>query len=369
MSRAGLSVLRVLILIVGLSMAFSLAFSTVLPLAYAGHSFGRVNAAPAAGLHAEVRGSLGGSVLYQGLAGEDSRLLGVLEGRLEMRVIPAGSSAWWATVTAEPRLTLDPVGDGERVTGSAGLTEAVVGVRFDIADFYVGRLNLPLETARLTLPYTLTPPDRAGRRPGITGARTDVYLGSSRLQLAAVRVADEWAPLIGVRHAALGWEATAHLLRRGNDLVAGAGWSGLVGSTVVYGEGWSVSGEPGLRYSLGATGYMGDLLWTAEIARAAFVPGAEAEGSLAPVPLAAAQLSHAPIPGFTVVADVVFVLGSAAARGGSVALKEERPHSWGMVVAYEIVPGTSELELSMRRWVPGAHPSTFATGLGLRYFF
>src|SRR5690606_10663512 len=74
-----------------------------------------------------------------------------------------------------------------------------------------------------------------------------------------------------------GGEATGHVLWREGGRAAGVGASGLAGSTVVYGELWAFTGKRGLRGGVGATGYLGDLLWTVELARAGF-PMADGPG-------------------------------------------------------------------------------------------
>src|SRR5690606_10663511 len=105
--------------------------------------------------------------------------------------------AWWAKAAVEPWIPVDLAGSGEAPGGSVAVTEAYAGLRLPAADVYVGRVPLPLETARLTLPFTLTPHDEAGRRPGADGVRADVYLASGRLQLAAVQAGGRWTPVAG----------------------------------------------------------------------------------------------------------------------------------------------------------------------------
>ena len=149
-----------------------------------------------------------------------------------------------------------------------------------------------LETARLTLPFTLTPYDEAGRRPGADGVRADVYLAWGRLQLAAVQAGGRWTPVAGWRRQLSGWEATGYVLWTEDGPAAGVGASGLAGSTVVYGELWTFTGKRGLRGGVGATGYLGDLLWTVELARAGF-PMADGPGGASAPMLLAAQLAYA----------------------------------------------------------------------------
>ncbi len=364
----------------------SLGVLSALALAPSGWGLARAMGAPAmdvsTDLQADVRGEIGGFVVHHHVDAGAPQLLGVLESRVEARMDPKGPVAafpeWWAEATAEPRWVLDLTKAGGKTEASVVWTRGLAGFRFPAVDLYVGRFGLPLETARLTLPYTLTPPDEAGRRPGADGIRADVYLKAGRLQLVGAWDGEAWTPVVGWRRAALGWELTGHLLRSESGLVAGAGWSGLAGSTVVYGEGWRVAGEAGIRFSVGATGYVGDLLWTAEVARAPFNPASgSATSRQAPRPLVAVQLAHAPLPGLTIVADASAGLGGGKAEVGGHdgsggeprAAGSLRPYRWGIVISRELMPGVSALEFAAHRVAPVSYPAVFSASLGLRYFF
>src|SRR5690606_17465216 len=206
--------------------------------------------------------------------------------------------------------------------------------------------------------------DAAGRRPGGDGVRADVYLSSGRLQVAAMRAGQQWTPLIGWRQQLVGGEATGYVLWKEHGPAAGVGASGLVGSTVVYGEAWSLPGEQGLRGSVGATGYLGDSLWTVELARASF-PAAQTSGPQAPaVPLAAAQLAHAFPSGWTVVADAAAVLRDETPAAGPALGKQDRPHHLRLSVTYELLPAQAEVELSVRRQGPPPHPDVLGAAAG-----
>jgi len=334
--------------------------------------------APAAGrVEAVLTGEWSGTLAHQEAAGV-SRTLGVLAGRLTFELYPA-VAPWRAVATVEPRVVADLGSTGQGTTLSVAgtelaatdlvVTEAYAAFRFPAADLWVGRFPLPLETARLTLPFTMTPYDEAGRRPGSDGVRADVYFPSGRLHLAAVRQRDRWTPLIGWRQQLAGWEATAYVLSRGEGLAVGAGASGLVGSTVVYGEAWRLPGEDGLRGTVGATWYWREMLWTAELARAGF-PSAGAPGSGAtPMLQAAFQLAYAPRPGWTVTGHAAVVLEPNPPGAGGAKSSLERPHRLGGSVTYELVPGRAELELSASRWVWPLHPMVLGVSLALRWFF
>ena len=352
------------------------------------------SAAPAgsSGVQVDLGGELAGSVVYHREAAGFSQALGILSGRLALRVDPARSVTgfgsgpgggfsralvWWAAVTVEPWLPVDLRGDGLAPEGSAAVTEAYAGFRFPAADVYAGRFALPLETGRLVVPYTLTPRDDAGRRPGVNGVRADVYLSSGRWRLAAVRDGDRWTPLVGWRQAFSGWEAAGYVLARERGADAGMGASGLVGTVVVYGEAWRAAGEEGLRGSVGATGYWGEAVWTLELARASF-PAVRSPGPASPPGLlAAAQLAYAPGSGWTVVADAAVALEElplSYSPPGGAGGESRRAHQVGVTVTHELVPGKAELELAVRRWAqpaqPAAGPSgTTAATAGVRWFF
>lgn len=330
----------------------------------------------------DVWGSVDVGVQHRSIEGVDPQTVAAARGRVEIR---AALDPWIAFWVLEPQAQAGLAGGSGDPSGSIGVTEGFVGYRTSSMDISAGRLSLPIETARLTVPYTLMPPDEAGRKTGRDGLRADFYWGSSRAWGALVNDGDHWMPVASLRHHFLGanvfsgWEAAAHLVGRDEGVAAGLGWSGLVGSTVVYGESWKVPGEGELRYALGASGYLGDALWTGEVARAPLVPGGSpgALGTDPSVFLAALQLSYAPASGLVLTADATVELeglvGGAsdpAGSGGSPGSSGKSPaHHWGVAATYELVPGQSEVELSLRRlaW-PGA-PATVLTGLGWRFYF
>ena len=318
-------------------------------------------AAAQAGLQVDLRGSIGGSVHHHWSGDAPSGTVGIVDGRLEVSV--ELNRRWRAAFTFEPRLQAGFTAGDEAVSGSAGFTEGYIAYRTGAADLLAGRLLMPLETARLAAPYSLTPPDAAGRREGLFGARADVYVGSSRLQAGALQLGDRWTAAVSLRRAFAGWEATGHLVAQEQGPVAGLGFSSLVGQVVAYGEVWSVPGETALRFGAGARGFLGALLWTAEIARAPWSPGAE------PVPQAGFQLAYAPFPWLGLALD-----GSVAHFHGSPGDPPSAPaqvpaHRWGLGAVYEVVPGVSELEFSFGRLAPPFVAASHTAGLGFRYYF
>jgi hypothetical protein len=180
-------------------------------------------------------------------------------------------------------LVLDPnltINDKSEVEGEIGLTE-LYG-RYQVGDFDIsaGFERLPLETARLSVPFSLSEVSSEdvsadspkGSLEGIWGARVLWYPGDYRFRLASFyRTGDEQ---FGVAFSAKRFfgefelEATAIY---DNHFTFGLNGSGLLGEVVVYGETWLLLNTPAtdgtettFRALLGATGYLGDSLWTLE---------------------------------------------------------------------------------------------------------
>lgn len=335
-------------------------FALILPAILAALLGCPVEAAGSAAVNADVWGTVAVSVQHERMGGIGTSTAGILDGRLEVR---ADWERWWTSVTLEPSARAGFADGSLEVASSLRVTEAFAAYRGVAVDLYAGRVALPVETSRLTLPYTLTPPDEAGRRSGLDGARADVYMGSNRLQLAAVRVGGRWTPVAALRHASSGWEASGRFLLEEAGLAAGLGWSGLLGTVVAYGEVWQLPGEARPRFSTGATGYLGDGVWTAELARAPFLPGAGT-----PVTHAAWEVAYAPAPGLRWVAGAAAALEGGKGEGPPT-VEKERAHRWGIAATYELVPGISEIELSVQRLVTPWLPATLSAGAGIRYYF
>lgn len=273
-----------------------------------------------------------------------SRLEGWLE--LHLDALPLLAAA-----TAEPRVELLGPGGTGSGRSSLGLTEAYIGYRTRHADLLVGRVRLPLESARLSVPYLLDRQETDRRRYGREGLRADLYLGDRRLRAALVEVEGSWTPVVSLRQPASGWDASVHALVRERRLVTGVGASGLVGSLVLYGEAWSLPEEDGLRYALGASGYAGDLLWTAEIARA---PSQLSEGM--PDEFAAFEAAYSPTPG----ASLTF--------GGSVGLEKDPPAMLGLGAVLELIPGRADLEAAVTRLIRGTGASQASLEAAFRFY-
>jgi hypothetical protein len=204
-------------------------------------------------------------------------------------------------------LVLDPsvsVDDVSELDGDIGLTELYA--QYEIADFNIsaGLERLPLETARLSVPFSLSEVSGEevsadapkGSLAGLWGARVLWYPGDYRFRLASFYNSDD--EQFGVALSAKRFfgefelEATAVY---DDNFTVGLNGSGLLGDIVVYGETWLLLAEPvadgnetSVRALLGATGYLWDGAWTLE---AGYFPGAGSADSY-PQLLAQWQLSE-----------------------------------------------------------------------------
>jgi hypothetical protein len=178
---------------------------------------------------------------------------------------------------------LDPnvtVNDKSEIDGDIGLTEMYGRYQRGEFDISAGFERLPLETARLSVPFSLSEVSSKnvsadspkGSLEGIWGARVLWYPGDYRFRLASFYRADD--EQFGVALSAKRFfgdfelEATAIY---DNHFTFGLNGSGLLGDIVVYGETWLLLNTPltdgtetSFRGMVGATGYLGDSLWTLE---------------------------------------------------------------------------------------------------------
>jgi hypothetical protein len=177
----------------------------------------------------------------------------------------------------DPNLTINAKSE---VEGKIGLTE-VYG-RYKVGEFDIssGLERLPLETARLSVPFSLSEVSSdvsadspKGSLAGIWGARVLWYPGNYRFRLAGFYRADD--EQFGVAFSAKRFFGEFELEVTpiyDNHFTFGLNGSGLIGDIVVYGETWLLLNTPlangdtqtTLRGLLGATGYLGDSLWTLE---------------------------------------------------------------------------------------------------------
>ena len=173
------------------------------------------------------------------------------------------------------RVVLDPA---VRLSGSRaedallepGLTEAFALYRVGDVDLSAGLERLPLETARLSVPFKLEPVNKVGQPLGLLGVRASIFLDDWRIRPAALyRYQDEQlGGIVSVRREFGSFDLEAHVLYL-DRFAAGLGGSGLIGDIVVYAEGWLLSDPWDGRGAVGLSGFWGDLLWTGELAYAA----------------------------------------------------------------------------------------------------
>ena len=173
-------------------------------------------------------------------------------------------------------LVLDPsVRVSQTVTTEPGLTELYAATTYGDLDLSVGIERLPLETARLSVPYSVETVGVRGVRHGVPGVRGVLYSGDWRVRGAVFYrdaeqdFAENVTPLFSVRKAFDSFDLEAHVLYQ-NGLVAGLGGSGLVSDVVVYGEAWLLTGtgfdDLSGRGALGLNGNLATGTWTLEAA-------------------------------------------------------------------------------------------------------
>ncbi len=167
-------------------------------------------------------------------------------------------------------------------TWEPGLSEAYALLRVGKLDVSAGIERLPLETARLTVPFQLDRLAADGQRRGLLGARASLFLDPVRVRGALLERGGTLGGAVSVRADLTSAQLEAHAVLL-DGLALGASASGTVADTVLYGEAWLLTGPWRARAALGASGYLADALWTAEIAFAppTGLPGAAAMPQLA----------------------------------------------------------------------------------------
>lgn len=211
-------------------------------------------------------------------------------------------------------LVLDPsVRFSRDVSHEPGLTELYAATTYENVDLSAGVERLPLETARLSVPYSVETMGVRGVRRGVPGARGVLYSGDWRLRGAVFYggagqvFVENVTPLVSVRRTFDSFDLEAHALYQ-NGLVAGLGGSGLVGDLVLYGEAWLLSSSFAEVSGRGAFGLNGNLklgTWTLEAAY--LTPGNASVKDAAEVSPAQAAPTAEPRP--AVFAQVALPLG------------------------------------------------------------
>lgn len=182
-------------------------------------------------------------------------------------LLPAGAAVL--------RFSLDPAAWYDGTTHvTAGVTEAYLQLRHDSTIFSAGIERLPLEVARLTLPFSIEPVDALGVRGGLAGIRSIWYPDdATRLRLALVGFGGGVAPIVSLRRQFAAFEVEGHAAVLGGRTALGLGASGLLGRLVVYGEIWALTAPVDWRYSVGLSGSVKGGFWTVEAAYASVLPG------------------------------------------------------------------------------------------------
>ncbi len=148
---------------------------------------------------------------------------------------PALSTPVLLTAVLDPSVRADLRG----LTFEPGLTEAYALSAQPDYDLSAGVERLPLETARLSIPFGVERTGARGVRQGVPGARASYYLGDWRLRGAVFYqdALDAVTPLVSARRSFGDFELEAHALYP-REVVLGLGGSGLVADLVLYGEAW-----------------------------------------------------------------------------------------------------------------------------------
>jgi hypothetical protein len=218
-------------------------------------------------------------------------------------------------LTLDPGVLLDLSGFG--ATGWAwGVTEAYAQHRRGAFDLRVGIERLPLETARLMIPFSVEEVDLLGTRLGRAGAR---LLWSpdaaTRIRAALLEQAGALYPALSLRRQFASFEIEAHALSLPAGRTAvGVGGSGLVGTLVVYGEVWALTTPAETRYAVGISGSIHDGLWMVEAGNAAAAAVARLIPDAGVAPQIAGQISYR-------LSDEVSVTGTARALAHPDALR------------------------------------------------
>jgi len=243
------------------------------------------------------------------------------------------------------QLVLDPgVNFSRLVTAEAGLTELYALYRQGELDVSAGLERLPLEVARLSLPFGLEPLSSLGNRQGRWGARVSWNPEASRLRLAVLEEAGRWLPVLSLRREFGDFELEAHALYPAR-WVLGLGGSGTVAELVIYGEGWLLLEPLEARYALGLSSSLGEGVWTLEGGYAGLLPLQPAGYFLAGQVLLPQE-------------EASWVLQAQ--------LRLDDPARWLLSVRYTL--GQPDLELSTGLSAQGGPTPTLSLSLWLRAF-
>jgi len=175
-----------------------------------------------------------------------------------------------------------------------GLTEAFLQWRRGTLRASAGIERLPLQSARLTVPFGIEPSGKTGLPQGLLGARFIYAAGGWRLRPAAFITSPLDAPKVGgvlsIRRYFTSFDLEAHVVYL-DGFRFGLGGSGLVGDLVLYGEGWLLLAPLAGRGAVGLSGFLGDGLWTIEVAFAPLPSSVPLPGGPTAIPQLQGQFS------------------------------------------------------------------------------
>ena len=196
-------------------------------------------------------------------------------------------------LTLDPGVLLDLNGLGA-TEWAWGVTEAYAQHRRGAFDLRFGIERLPLETARLMVPFAVEAVDALGTRLGRAGVRVLWHLDpATRLRAAVLEQAGGLFPALSLRRQFASFELEGHALSLPSGRTAvGLGGSGLAGTLVVYGEVWSLSAPQESRYAIGISGSIRDGLWMLEVGNAAAAAVARLIPDTGISPQLAGQISY-----------------------------------------------------------------------------
>lgn len=194
-------------------------------------------------------------------------------------------------LTLDPGVLLDPSGPG---AWTSGLTEAYLQMRRGPVDFRLGIERLPLETARLMIPFSVEDVDIIGTRLGRSGVRLIWNPdASTRVRGALLEDGGTLRPVLSLRRQFPSFELEAHALAlAGGRAAVGLSGSGLVGRLVVYGEVWELTTPAEIRSAVGVSGSISNGIWTLEAGNAAAAAVARLIPDPGVMPQVAGQIAY-----------------------------------------------------------------------------
>lgn len=223
------------------------------------------------------------------------------------------------------------------------VSEALIRYRSGDLDVSVGLERLVLETARSSVPFAVGPAHTGGLRAGVPGVQLRCYGDRLRLRLAAFYADGALAGAISLRREFDRADIEGHVVTTLGGMALGLSGSGLVGATVVYGEAWLLTDPLEPRAALGATGVVGDVQWTLEMAYLATPGGPSGRPTLA-VLLAGPAAGHAQWR----VTSTAFMSAHALEGHAAVALTWREPErDVGVEAGASLGPGGARLRIGV----------------------